>query len=45
MTDLDQLRGTWLTVSLVHDGKTVVDEKIPPKEGRPRSSRTTGTSG
>jgi uncharacterized protein (TIGR03067 family) len=33
MTDLDQLRGTWLTVSLVHDGKTVVDEKTPPKEG------------
>jgi uncharacterized protein (TIGR03067 family) len=33
MSDLDQLRGTWLTVSLVHDGKAVVDEKAPPKEG------------
>ena len=26
-------RGTWLTVSLVNDGKTLVDEKTPPKEG------------
>jgi hypothetical protein len=25
--DLDKLRGTWLTVSLVNDGKTLVDEK------------------
>jgi uncharacterized protein (TIGR03067 family) len=32
-SDLDKLRGTWLTVSLVNDGKTVVDEKTPPKEG------------
>ena len=31
--DLDKLRGTWLTVSLANDGKTVVDEKTPPKEG------------
>ena len=43
--DLDKLRGTWLTVSLVNDGKTLVDEKTPPNEGQPRSSRTTGTSG
>jgi uncharacterized protein (TIGR03067 family) len=32
-SDLDKLRGTWLTVSLVNGGKTVVDEKAPPKEG------------
>jgi uncharacterized protein (TIGR03067 family) len=32
-TDLDRLRGTWLTVSLVNDGKTLVDEKAPPKQG------------
>ena len=31
--DIDKLRGTWLTVSRVHDGKTIVDEKTPPKEG------------
>ncbi len=31
--DLDKLRGTWLTVSLVNDGKTLVDEKTPPREG------------
>ena len=31
--DLDKLRGTWLTVSIVHDGKTITDEKTPPKEG------------
>jgi uncharacterized protein (TIGR03067 family) len=31
--DLDKLRGTWLTVSLVNDGKTLVDEKTPPKSG------------
>jgi uncharacterized protein (TIGR03067 family) len=30
--DLEKLRGTWLTVSLVDDGKTIVDEKTPPKE-------------
>jgi uncharacterized protein (TIGR03067 family) len=32
--DLDKLQGTWLTVSLVNDGKTLVDEKTAPKEGR-----------
>jgi uncharacterized protein (TIGR03067 family) len=32
-SDLDKLSGTWLTVSLVHDGKTLVDEKTPAKEG------------
>ena len=31
--DLDKLRGTWSTVSLVNNGKTLVDEKTPPKEG------------
>src|SRR5437588_4477363 len=31
--DLAKLRGTWLTVSLVNDGKTLVDEKTPPREG------------
>ncbi len=31
--DLDKLQGTWLTVSLVNDGRTIVDEKAPPKEG------------
>jgi uncharacterized protein (TIGR03067 family) len=31
--DLDKLRGTWLTVSLVNNGKTLVDEKTPPKNG------------
>ena len=31
--DLDKLRGTWLTVSLLNDGKTLVDEKTPPKNG------------
>ena len=31
--DLDKLRGTWLTVSLIHDGKTVISEKDPPREG------------
>jgi uncharacterized protein (TIGR03067 family) len=33
MADLEKLRGTWLTVSLVNDGKTLVDENTPPKEG------------
>src|SRR5580704_11046045 len=33
MSDLDKLRGTWLTVSLVNDGKALVSEKDPPKEG------------
>ena len=31
--DLDKLRGTWVTVSLVNNGKTLVDEKTPPKDG------------
>jgi uncharacterized protein (TIGR03067 family) len=31
--DLDKLRGTWSTVSLVNDGKTLVDEKTPAKKG------------
>jgi uncharacterized protein (TIGR03067 family) len=31
--DLARLRGTWLTVSLVNDGKTLVDEKTPPVKG------------
>ena len=31
--DLDKLSGTWLTVSLVNDGKTLVDDKAPPKDG------------
>jgi uncharacterized protein (TIGR03067 family) len=32
-SDLDNLRGTWLTVSLVNDGKVLVDEKTPPRDG------------
>jgi len=31
--DLGKLRGTWLTVSLVNNGKTLVDEKTSPREG------------
>jgi uncharacterized protein (TIGR03067 family) len=31
--DLARLQGTWVTVSLVNDGKTPVDEKTPPKKG------------
>jgi uncharacterized protein (TIGR03067 family) len=31
--DLDKLAGTWVTVSLVNNGKTLVDEKNPPKDG------------
>jgi len=31
--DLQKLQGTWLTVSLVSEGKTVVDENQPPKPG------------
>jgi uncharacterized protein (TIGR03067 family) len=31
--DLDKLQGTWLTVSLVSDGKTLVDEAVPPPPG------------
>src|SRR5579871_2460587 len=33
MSDHDKLQGTWLTVSLVNDGKTLVDEKSPPQPG------------
>jgi uncharacterized protein (TIGR03067 family) len=32
-SDLDKLQGTWVTESLVNDGKTLVDEKSPPKAG------------
>ena len=31
--DLDKLQGTWLTISLTHDGKTVVNEMPSPKNG------------
>jgi uncharacterized protein (TIGR03067 family) len=31
--DGDKLRGTWLTVSLVNDGKTLVGEGVPAKPG------------
>jgi uncharacterized protein (TIGR03067 family) len=31
--DLTRLQGTWLTVSLVNDGKTLVAENEPPKPG------------
>lgn len=31
--ELEKLRGTWLTVSLIHNGKQLVDENDPPKEG------------
>jgi uncharacterized protein (TIGR03067 family) len=31
--DLARLQGTWLTVSLVSDGKTLVDEKTPRRPG------------
>jgi len=31
--DLAKLRGTWLTVSLISDGKTLVDEKTLPQKG------------
>ncbi len=33
MNDAEKLQGTWLTVSQVADGKTLVDEKTPPKAG------------
>lgn len=33
MSDLEKLRGTWLTVSLMNNGKTLVDEKSPQNEG------------
>jgi uncharacterized protein (TIGR03067 family) len=35
--EFDKLRGTWVTVSLVNNGKTLVDEKTPPKE-RPNTT-------
>ena len=31
--DLEKLQGTWSTVSLVSNGKTVMDESMPPKPG------------
>jgi uncharacterized protein (TIGR03067 family) len=31
--DLAKLSGTWLTVSIVSDGKTLVGDNIPAKEG------------
>ena len=31
--DLDKLRGTWVTVSLVNNGMTLMDEKSPPEKG------------
>ena len=31
--ELAKLQGTWLTVSLVNNGKKLVDDKAPPKEG------------
>jgi len=31
--DFDKLQGTWVTVSLVSNGKTVMDENLPPKPG------------
>lgn len=34
-SDLGKLSGTWLTVSLVSDGKTLVDENTPPPPGPP----------
>jgi uncharacterized protein (TIGR03067 family) len=30
--DLPKLKGTWVTVSLVANGKTLVDEKSPPRK-------------
>jgi uncharacterized protein (TIGR03067 family) len=32
-SDLAKLRGTWVTVSLVNNGKTLVDAKTPPEPG------------
>jgi uncharacterized protein (TIGR03067 family) len=32
-SDLDKLQGTWRTVSLVSDGKTLVGENVPPPPG------------
>jgi uncharacterized protein (TIGR03067 family) len=34
--DLDKLRGTWLTVSLVNNGQTLADEKTPAKVVPPK---------
>ncbi len=34
--DLAKLQGTWITVSLVSDGKKLVDEKDSPKPGAPK---------
>jgi uncharacterized protein (TIGR03067 family) len=31
--DLAKLQGTWLTVSLINNGKTLASEKLPPKPG------------
>ena len=31
--DLAKLQGTWVTLSLVNDGKTLVGENTPPKKG------------
>jgi len=31
--DIDKLQGTWVTVSMVSNGKTLVDENTPPKAG------------
>lgn len=33
--DLESLRGTWITTSLVSDGKTLVDPKMPGKDAQP----------
>lgn len=32
-SDLDKLQGTWLTVSLVSDGKVLLGENVPPQPG------------
>ncbi len=32
-TDLDRLQGTWLTVSMVSNGKTLVGPGVPPQPG------------
>ena len=34
--DLDKLQGTWLTVSLVHNGRTLYDGKKPPDDSAAR---------
>jgi hypothetical protein len=43
--DLAKLQGTWLTVSLVSNGKTLVTENDPPKPGPVTKSPTRGTNG